>query len=262
MIRPGLVSITFRQLSAQEICRWAADTQLEGIEWGGDVHMPVGQLGTAAHVADLTRDHGLKVAAYGSYHRLGVSEADDWDRTLETAVELGASIIRVWCGKAGSADADEATRGKVAEAGRRAAETAAAAGVTVACEWHGNTLTDTAASAQALFDAVDHPAFQTYWQPHKKMGFTDCLNDMDTALPRMVGVHVFQWHLETVERQELAEGQGLWPTYLRQAKTCPRLAAGSDMYALLEFVRNDDPAQLMIDAPILRQWLNEVNASR
>lgn len=261
MIRPGLVSITFRSLSAQEVCRVAADAGLEGIEWGGDVHVPVGQLDTAAHVAELTRGHGLSVAAYGSYHRLGVSEPEDWQKTVDTAVELGAPIIRVWCGNVGSAEVDESTRQKVAEAGRQAAELAAQAGITIACEWHGNTLTDTAASSQALFEAVDHPSFQTYWQPHQRMSFADCLEDMETALPRLVGLHVFQWHRETVERQALAEGQGLWPTYLRQAKACPRLTSGGEMFALLEFVRGDDPAQLGADAQALRQWVNEVNAS-
>lgn len=259
MIRPGLVSITFRQLSAPDVCRLAADHQLEGIEWGGDVHVPVGDLDTATEVAKLTRDHGLAVAAYGSYHRLDESGADDWQKTVDTAQALGAPIIRVWCGKVGSAEADDATRQRVVEAAQHAAEVAAAAGLTIACEWHGNTLTDTAASAQTLFDAVDHPAFQTYWQPHQRMEFADCLADMETALPRLVGLHVFQWDLETVERQPLTRGQGLWPTYLRQAKTCPTLAAGGTMYAMLEFVRDDDPANLPADAKELRRWLGEIN---
>jgi len=259
MIRPGLVSITFRQLAAEEVCRLAQDNQLECIEWGGDVHVPVGELDTAARVADLTREHGLRVAAYGSYHRLGVNGADDWEKTVATAEALGAPIIRVWCGNVGSAEADDATRRGVIDAARHAAEIAAAAGITIACEWHGKTLTDTAASAQALFDAVDHPAFQTYWQPHPRMGFADCLDDMETALPRLVGLHVFQWDLETVERQPLTRGQGLWPTYLRQATTCPRLTADGEVFAMLEFVRDDDPANLPADAKELRRWLGEIN---
>ncbi len=259
MIRPGLVSITFRQLSAPAICQLAADHQFEGIEWGGDVHVPVGDVNTAARVATLTADHGLAVAAYGSYHRLGVSGADEWAKTVETAATLGAPIIRVWCGNVGSAEADDATRQQVVAAAQYAAEVAAAAGLTIACEWHGKTLTDTAASAQALFDAVDHPAFGTYWQPHQRMGFADCLDDMETALPRLVGLHVFQWDLDTIERQPLTRGQGLWPTYLRQAKACPRLMAGGSMYAMLEFVRDDEPANLPADAKELRRWLGEIN---
>lgn len=260
MIRPGLVSITFRQLTAKELCRAAAEAGLEGIEWGGDVHVPVGQLDTAAQVAGLTRDHGLAVAAYGSYHRLGVSDSEDWGQTVETAEALGAGIIRVWCGNVGSAEADDAARQRVIDAAQRAAEVAAAAGISIACEWHGNTLTDTAASAQSLFDAVDHPAFRTYWQPHKRMAKDACLVDMDAALPRLVGLHAFQWHVETVERQALAKGDAIWPAYLRKALTCSRLTGGGEIFALLEFVRDNDPAHLAADAQTLRRWLEAVNA--
>ncbi|MEM1108187.1 MAG: TIM barrel protein [Planctomycetota bacterium] len=260
MIRPGLVSITFRQFAVEEVCRLAADCGLEGIEWGADIHVPAGQLDIAAHVAALTRDHGLTVAAYGTYHKLGVADLDDWKRNVETAVELGARIARVWCGNLGSAEADEATRNAVVEAGRRAAEVAADAGITIACEWHGKTLTDSAASAQALFDAVDHPAFKTYWQPHQKMRFEDCLVDMDTALPRLVGLHVFQWDVETVERHPLKEGGDVWPSYFQKALTCPRLVEeGSEMFALIEFVRDDDPNNLAADAQALKNWLETFN---
>jgi len=256
MIRSGLVSITFRGLPAKEVCRLARGHGLEGIEWGGDVHVPVGELETAKRVAELTREHGLKVAAYGSYYRLGVTEPGEWGRVLETAGALGASIVRVWCGSVGSADADDAVWAAVVDDARRAAAMAEAAGITIACEWHGQTLTDTAASAQRFFDAVDHPALRTYWQPHQKMAAEDCLRDMDTALPRLAGVHVFEWHLETVARLALAEGDAVWPGYLQKL----RPAVGeADLYAMIEFVTDDDPANLAADAAALGRWLAAVN---
>ena len=42
---------------------------------------------------------------------------------------------------------------------------AAEAGVTVACECHANTLTETAASTRALLAVVDHPNLCMLWQP-------------------------------------------------------------------------------------------------
>ena len=36
MIHPGLVSITFRELSPREIVKLVADGGLVGIEWGGE----------------------------------------------------------------------------------------------------------------------------------------------------------------------------------------------------------------------------------
>ncbi|MEL7086971.1 MAG: hypothetical protein AAGL98_00775 [Planctomycetota bacterium] len=67
MILPGLVSVTFRKLTPTQICELAADAGLQGIEWGGDVHVPAGDVGAAKAVAALTRARGLAVAAYGSY---------------------------------------------------------------------------------------------------------------------------------------------------------------------------------------------------
>ncbi len=40
--RAGLVSVTFRQLSPEEIVRVAREAGLTVIEWGGDVHVPPG----------------------------------------------------------------------------------------------------------------------------------------------------------------------------------------------------------------------------
>ena len=60
MIKPGLVSITFRNLSVQEISGLAAKSGLVGIEWGGDVHVPHGDVGAARKVRKLTVDAGWK----------------------------------------------------------------------------------------------------------------------------------------------------------------------------------------------------------
>ncbi|MEM7624219.1 MAG: TIM barrel protein [Planctomycetota bacterium] len=258
MILPGLVSITFRKLPPERVCRLAADNGLAGIEWGGDVHVPAGDTGAAARVAGLTRDHGLAVAAYGSYYRLGVSDPAEGDAAVKTAASLGAPVIRVWCGNVGSADADEATRRRVVEDARRVSGLAADAGLTVACEWHGKTLTDRTESAVGLLREVDHPAFKTYWQPHQRIVTDDALADLDAALPWVVGLHVFQWHAETVERQALTAGGSCWPRYLKKARSAGGKA--DPMYALLEFVRDDDPANLPADAATLRRWLGEANA--
>lgn len=257
MIRPGLVSITFRPLSPAEIIGRAARAGLEGIEWGGDMHVPPGGTGHAREVAARTRDAGLEVAAYGSYYRLGAAP-DAFPAVLEAADALGARLLRVWAGGAGSAETDTATREAIIADGRRIAALAGAAGITVVCEWHGGTLTDTADSATALLEAVDHPAFRAYWQPRRHMPFAECLRDMDAALPRLAGLHVFQWHAVTGEREPLEAGASVWPEYLRRA--APVAAAGDQtLFALLEFVRGDDPEQMARDAATLRRWLEPVN---
>jgi 3-dehydroshikimate dehydratase len=250
---PGLVSITFRKLTPAQIIDLVARAKLTGIEWGGDVHVPHGNLTVAREVARQTADAGLKVAAYGSYYRVGTEPPDAFMKIIETADALGTKIIRVWVGNVGSDKADDAFRARVIDDSRHIAEKAGAAGLTIACEWHGNTLTDTPESARQVLDAVNHPAFQTYWQPRGKQGVDAALAEIDTALPRFVGVHVFQWNEQTNDREPLSAGRNAWRRYLE--KLTPAAQRQGGVYALIEFVRNDAPEQFLADAEELNRWL-------
>ena len=71
MLKSGLVSVSFRSLPPEEIVRLAAGCGLGAIEWGGDVHVPPGDIANAARVGEMTRAAGLAVSSYGSYYRLG-----------------------------------------------------------------------------------------------------------------------------------------------------------------------------------------------
>jgi hypothetical protein len=81
-----------------------------------------------------------------------------------------------------------------------------------------------------------------------------CLADMDAAKPLLVGLHVFQWDVLTGDRQPLSDGESAWLRYL--AAAAPALPDGS--FALLEFVKDDDPHQFLLDAQTLRQWLTAI----
>jgi sugar phosphate isomerase/epimerase len=258
MIRPGLVSITFRSLSPKHIIELVARAGLEGIEWGGDVHVPHGNPVLARELAKMTTDAGLCNAAYGSYYRVGDESAEMFARIVDIALALQTKIIRVWAGNMGSDEIGAGTRQKVTEDSRRICDLAAAADLTIACEWHGGTLTDTAESARVLFDDVDHPAFRTYWQPHRLMPVEQCLEDMKVAQPRLVGLHVFQWNLITGDREPLADGESAWRRYLAAAR--PAMPDGS--FALLEFVKEDEPEQFLRDAQTLRKWLSGTEPGR
>src|SRR5690554_3364232 len=106
MITLGLVSISFRQLTPQQIVELVKKSGLKGIEWGGDKHVPHGDVDIATKVRRLTEQAGLEVAAYGSYYRAGVSEKDglSFDKVLDCAVILGTKKIRVWAGNKDSQD--------------------------------------------------------------------------------------------------------------------------------------------------------------
>ena len=260
MIRGGLVSITFRKLNSREIVDLMTRTNLVGIEWGGDVHVPHGEIALARDVAQMTRDAGLLVAAYGSYYRVGVSEADGlaFERVLESAMALGAPTVRVWAGNRGSADADASYRAAVIDDARRIAVLAHAAGITVSFEYHRNTLTDTNASAHRLLEEVGHPNVRTYWQPPVAMSPAECLEGLDAVSGYLSNAHVFQWiatsPTATADRRPLAEGGEVWRQYLERIAATDR-----DHFALIEFVRDDAPEQFLADARALSVWLAELN---
>ncbi len=71
MICPGLVSVSFRSLNCKEITELVKNAGLSSIEWGGDIHVPQGDLKKAREVRKMTQDAGLMTAAYGSYYRAG-----------------------------------------------------------------------------------------------------------------------------------------------------------------------------------------------
>lgn len=252
MLHAGLVSITFRGLTPPRIIDLVALAGLEGIEWGGDVHVPHGDLAVAREVRRQTADAGLAVPSYGSYYRLWPDEDVAFGAVLDTAVALGAPVVRVWAGRLGSDQADADHRARIVEQSRRIADQAASAGVTVAYEFHGNTLTDTNASALALLDEVAHQNVRSYWQPAAGMTHDQRLAGLTSLGDRLAHVHVYSWCPDTRKRLPLADGYTLWQDYLRAADAAAGL---QPRYAMLEFVRDDDPDAFGADAATLKQWL-------
>jgi 3-dehydroshikimate dehydratase len=252
MLRPGLVSITFRALSPAEIIGLTRETGLEGVEWGGDVHVPHGDEKSAGEVGRLTRDAGLQVAAYGSYYKVGKSETDglSFEAVLASAKALGAPTIRVWAGPKGSEESDETLRTQVEEDLRRIATRAAAEDITISLEYHNGTLTDTLESTVALLQKVNHPAVRTYWQPEHGRPTEEGVQQLLTLAAWLTHLHVFHWWPTPAERWPLADGAARWREFLQTAAELK-----GDRFVMLEFVQNDDPTQFRKDAATLKDWL-------
>lgn len=252
MIHSGLVSVTFRKRSPGEVIALVKQAGLRGIEWGGDAHVPPGELGRAREVRELTAEAGLAVAAYGSYYKAGQSEDDGlpFARVLETAAELGAPAVRVWAGAAGSETTGDDARWRVITDSRRIATEAARAGIRVSFEYHNGTLTDTNESASRLLVEADHPNLLMGWQPAVGRGAEECLEGLRAVRPRLGNVHVFHWGATPDDRRPLAEGGTVWRRYLEEIARAP-----GDRYALLEFVAGDAPEAFLRDAGTLRLLL-------
>ena len=245
-MKPGLVSITFRSLTPDAIVELCGRNGLSTIEWGGDIHVPHGDIKTAEEVGGITRSAGLSIAAYGSYYRLASPDGPDFPSVLASAVALGAPVIRVWAGNRGSAGADPEWKRAVAGDALRCADLAAARNIFIAYEFHDGTLTDSTDAALELLDATRHPFIKTLWQPPHGTSLQDCLSSLRALIPRLQHVHVFHWWPNPSCRLPLEDGRDRWAAYIGELRQ-----QGKELPLLLEFVIGDDPALIPEDARTL-----------
>lgn len=249
----GLTSITFRQLDAAAIIDLVRQSGLDGIEWGGDVHVKPGETSLAKRIGEQTRQAGLRVLSYGSYLHVDGPEtvAADFEPVLQSALALGAPVIRVWPGGREPEKADDEYYKRNAEALRIIGDRAGREGLTVATEYHRGTLTQDADSALKLMRLIDCPYVKTYWQPNPDISTEENSREAAAVRPFLANVHVFQWTQGNV-RYPLEEGEATWPAYLK-ALNLDR----SRQHAIIEFVKDDRPEQFLSDAAALRRWMKE-----
>ncbi|MER7012222.1 TIM barrel protein [Saccharopolyspora sp. NPDC000359] len=255
MIIPGLASVTFRQLDPAQVVSVAVDCGLEVVEWGGDVHVPVGATGTARTVAALCADHGIGIGSYGSYHKAGRTPKSEFDEVVRTAVALGAPRVRVWAGVVGSAEADVDERARVVADLRRCADACEAAGMRLTVEHHVQSLTDDIDSTLRLREEVGHDALVPHWQPRELPVAAGCVREVRALLPDLTSVHAFSWGADGfTERLALADRLDLWDAVLRELA-----ADGERREVLLEFVPGDSVEACRRDAAVLRERIAAVD---
>ncbi|MFT4157293.1 MAG: TIM barrel protein [Microbacterium sp.] len=247
-IRPGLCSVTFRALAPKEIVALAASAGLEAIEWGGDVHVPAGDVARAAQVARATADAGLAVASYGSYFRAGADE--ELTPILDSAEALGADRVRIWAGSVDSAEATQGDWRRVVDRLRLAASEAGERGIELALEFHSGTLAATAPETLRLLSDVGSAHVSTYWQPTVGASVDRVLEEYLLLAARTSAAHVFSWWPAS-ERLPLRARDALWTRFFAAAASTEHPPRD----ALLEFVPGDDPAVLVREAAALRSYL-------
>jgi len=234
----GVVSVTFRKKSVEEIIDIVKKSGLAAIEWGGDIHVPHGDVATAERVGKLTREAGIEPISYGAYWHC-TPEDVPFDDVLASAEALGVKVIRVWAGKKNFDVATEEEREQVYEALRYAVDASAKKGITVSTEFHVNTLTNTLEGTQEMLKNV--PGLKTYWQRSVSTVEEEC------AIIKALGKNIVGSHIggpwKEATQYPLAELGDQVSTYLSMLDELE-----TPQYMMIEFVAGESGEQLLEDA--------------
>ncbi|MBR5453102.1 MAG: sugar phosphate isomerase/epimerase [Clostridia bacterium] len=245
--RIGLVSISFRKNSPEEILRAAADAGLSCIEWGSDVHAPCTDKERLYEIARLGEKYGIACSSYGSYFRLGVNPIEELQDYIAAARILGTDIIRLWCGNKSGEKFSEEEKERFTDECRLAAEIARREGVVFCMECHRNTYVQHLSDALSIMQAVDSPHFRMYWQPFQWQTVEDNMKYARAIAPYAHHIHVFQW--KGSDRFPLSDGIEEWRGYLSNFSIPGAL--------LLEFMPDDEITTLPREADTLRKIIGE-----
>ncbi len=245
-MKQGLTSITFRNKNAVETVQLVKKSHLSVIEWGGDVHCPPCDKEKAVLAFSETEKAGLSVSSYGSYFRLGINDACEFEAVCETAKLLHTDTVRIW---AYNKDHDEVTAAEYEsclQSARQIADIAEKHGITVCFEYHRNTLTRSAVFAKKLIDDIGRGNIRLYWQPNPEISHIENQKELELILPYVVNIHCFFWTWDGKNvRHPLSDGEKEWKAYLDIAKR------GNVKNILIEFVKDDLESQLEDDAKAL-----------
>lgn len=254
--RFGFTTVTFRQKTADQICKIAQKHEVDILEWGTDVHVPNPE--EARRVRALCDEHGLTTVSLGAYHRIGAVNETPFAETIESAKILGASRIRVWLGRKSSANFTPEERTALLAETRTLARAAADAGLSIAFEFHRKTFNDGGDVSRAFLEELDEPNVSTYWQPFfhetpdRDFRFADDRDNLIKVLPYVSAAHVFSWD-EAANRFAFARYRDEWRVFLEILK------GGDCRDLIMEFVPRDSHAQFGADLAVLRDLAAGLN---
>lgn len=241
MHKLGLVSVSFRKNSPEEILKAMQEAGLSYIEWGSDVHCPPEK---AEEIAALQKEYGIECSSYGTYFRIGENSAEELSDYMQAAKTLGTNILRLWAGKGKEyADYTEEEKQVFFAECKKLAAMAEQEGVILCMECHKGTFTDCKEGALALMQAVDSVHFRMYWQPHQNKPVEENLAYAALLSAYTYHLHVFNW--KEKEKMPLMEAVAVWREYLAKFS--------GEHYLLLEFMPDGLIETLPKEAEALRR---------
>ena len=242
----GMTSVTFREKTIEEIAFLAKTAELSVIEWGGDRHVLPLDFEAVKIARTEMEKNGLSCPSYGSYYRMIEKDEDTFRAICKTSEALGASTIRAWLGRTGSARITPEQYATLLEETKKLADIAAQYHQTLAFEFHGKTLNDNGESSIAFLTECAKENVKTYWQP---LSYSDNAKNLSLVLPYLSAVHVFTWD-DDHKRYPLADGTADWKNYLQILKD-----ADISTNLIMEFVKDDTTEQFLTDAAVLNEWI-------
>lgn len=238
----GLVSISFRSASVEELIKAVKDAGLACIEWGSDVHAPCNDTEKLQRIAKLQKENNIFCSSYGTYFRLGNNFPDEFIDYINASDILETDILRIWCGVKDSNLYTVEEKNKLIYDAKYIADLAAKSGKTICLECHNNTLTDTIESALEIINAVNSESFKMYWQPNQLHDFEWNINYARSIAPYAKHIHVFNWSATT--RFPLKDAVEIWKEYLN--------CFSGERVLLLEFMPDDKLSSLQQEADALK----------
>ncbi len=240
----GLTSISFRELNHREIIRICAENKVDLIEWGGDIHVPPGDLEKAKKIGIATREQGIQTPSYGSYYRLSENKniEDSFLQVLDTAEALGARLIRVWTASTrGLTDLNNTCDQSIKEL-RIICQMAAQRNMAIALEYHRGTLTETKEMTLKILKATGADNLYTYWQMNPDISHKERLEEIKYLKEYICSVHVFYWIAGENKdiRLPLSKGKQYWQEYWELLRDC-------NCPMIIEFVKDNKIEQLSED---------------
>lgn len=200
-MRLSVCTISFRHhlISMPELAAWAQAEGFDGIElWG--VHA-ANLAVRPEYGASWLGSFGLEVPMLSDYLPLeGTNEELHHKLQLLSALarHWGATRLRTFAGRVGSAAASAAQRRHVVARLREACEALHPQGVFLLVETHPDTLADTAAATERLIAEVAHPALRINFDV---LHVWEAGDDPAAALARLAP-HIGHFHLKNVSSRE------------------------------------------------------------
>lgn len=238
-MRIGFTSVTFRNLSQEEVCKIAKENNVKFIEWGTDVHVQDSEV--AKKVKALCDEYDIKTITVGSYYRVGDNDLGAFEKDCVSASILGAERIRVWLGRIASVDTNEDTYLEYVSEIQKLADIAKKYSLDLCFEYHKKTYNDTFKSSNKIIRDVNKDNVKTLWQP---FSYDNDMESLLGILDNLKEVHVFAWDIN-YQRYPLSWKKEDWKAFIDVFKPY-----NPDL--IMEFVKDDNTDNFKEDLNLLR----------